>query len=96
MSKVDPIFTNNYAVHHRPDFVIKQFVYNHVDYEEDAFEFVNYNIKTKDNLTQYQHKYGEFYKKELKIWEESKCLEDLMVVRNFQHQTTKHAKLSIL
>lgn len=69
-------------VHHRPHFVAKQFGYNHDDFAEDAFEFLNYNIPIKDNRGKFPHKYREIYKKELDIWEDGKCLADFALRRS--------------
>jgi hypothetical protein len=75
VDRVSPLFCHNHVVHHKPYVFKKQFGFHEVDIDVNAFNFVDYEIKLKDNRGQFPHDYFKIYEKELKIWNDCICFE---------------------
>lgn len=77
VTRLGPIFCNNFVVHHKPHIVAKQFGQVDVNLEGHKLSFFDHRIRFVNNRGSHGHNYTESYKIELLMWNQKLCfLED--------------------
>uniref|UniRef100_A0A803LLC3 Uncharacterized protein n=1 Tax=Chenopodium quinoa TaxID=63459 RepID=A0A803LLC3_CHEQI len=76
ITRLGPIFCNNFVVHHLPHVVLKQFGRGEFNLEGEKLDVVHHQIGFVDNRGSNPHRYFKSYHTEVKFLEKKICLLD--------------------
>ncbi|XP_021738776.1 protein MAINTENANCE OF MERISTEMS-like isoform X2 [Chenopodium quinoa] len=79
VTRLGPIFCNNFVVHHKPHLVTKQFGGYELDpvMHRDKLAIFDHHIRFVDNRGSNGHDYFESYKRELILWDKKMCVDEV-------------------